>query len=146
MRLKCQISLALTQVSFAIGTVYFKYSVNMEEQGHKVDPIVFAFLRELSSAILLCIINYFSTDIKLSKADNFKVRILGLLLYLNQLFYILGVSLSGVIIATCMQPTIPAYTMAFALCLGLETSSTRKLLGIFVACIGAATMVILFHI
>ena len=30
----------------------------------------------------------------------------GMCLYFNQLFYIIGIDMSGVVVATCMQPTV----------------------------------------
>lgn len=66
---------------------------------------------------------------------------LGILLYCNQLFYILGVSLSGVVMATCIQPGIPVFTVAIAVLLKQEVASYQKISGILLACFGAVFMV-----
>ena len=66
---------------------------------------------------------------------------LGLCLYFNQLFYIIGIDLSGVVVATCMQPTIPVFTAAIAVMLHLEARSAQKLAGIGLAVGGSICMV-----
>ena len=55
--------------------------------------------------------------------------------------YIIGISLSGVLVATCMQPTIPVFTAMIAVCLGLEAGSIQKFLGIGLAVAGSVSMV-----
>lgn len=55
--------------------------------------------------------------------------------------YIIGISLSGVLVATCMQPTIPVFTAMIAVCLGLESGSVQKFLGIGLAVAGSVSMV-----
>lgn len=79
---------------------------------------------------------------KLKFNDVPRIALLGLLLYGNQLFYILGVSLSGVVMATCMQPGIPVCTVAIAVIWKHEQASTRKTAGIMLASFGAIAMVL----
>ena len=55
--------------------------------------------------------------------------------------YIIGISLSGVLVATCMQPTIPVFTAMIAVCLRLEAGSIQKVLGIGLAVAGSVSMV-----
>ena len=66
---------------------------------------------------------------------------LGLCLYFNQLFYIIGIDMSGVVVATCMQPTIPVFTAMIAVMLGLEAGSWQKAGGIVLAVGGSICMV-----
>ena len=40
------------------------------------------------------------------REDLLKIFALGMCLYFNQLFYIIGIDMSGVVVATCMQPTV----------------------------------------
>jgi EamA-like transporter family len=65
---------------------------------------------------------------------------LGLCLFLNQLFYILGIDWSGVVVATCMQPTIPVFTAMLGVASGLETGSVQKFAGILLAVAGSVMM------
>ena len=66
---------------------------------------------------------------------------LGLCLYFNQLFYIIGIDMSGVVVATCMQPTIPVFTAMIAVMVGLEAGSLQKFVGIVLAVGGSICMV-----
>ena len=58
---------------------------------------------------------------------------MGLALFFNQLLFILGLKMAGVVIATCLQPSIPIFTVALAMLLpdGLsqEKASFQKLAG-----------------
>ena len=73
--------------------------------------------------------------------DLWRVLALGLCLYINQLFYIIGIDMSGVVVATCMQPTIPVFTAMIAVMLGLEAGSWQKFGGIVLAVGGSICMV-----
>jgi len=75
-----------------------------------------------------------------ARRDLARVAGLGLCLYFNQLFYIIGIDLSGVVVATCMQPTIPVFTAAIAVALHLEAGSAQKLAGIGLAVGGSICM------
>ena len=69
------------------------------------------------------------------------IAALGVCLFFNQLLYIIGISLSGVLVATCMQPTIPVFTAMLAVLLKLESGSIQKFLGIGMAVVGSMSMV-----
>ena len=60
----------------------------------------------------------------------------------SQLFYILGIDMAGVLIATCMQPSIPVITACLGVVLGLEAGSMSKFLGILTAVAGSICMVL----
>ena len=51
--------------------------------------------------------------------------------------------MSGVVVATCMQPTIPVFTALIAVTLHLETGSFQKFSGIGLAVAGSLCMVTL---
>lgn len=73
--------------------------------------------------------------------DLTHVAALGVCLFFNQLLYIIGISLSGVLVATCMQPTIPVFTAMLAVLLKLEAGSVQKFAGIGLAVLGSMSMV-----
>ena len=75
------------------------------------------------------------------RQDLWRVAALGLCLYFNQLFYIIGIDMSGVVVATCMQPTIPVFTAMIAVMLNLEAGSLQKFVGIVLAVGGSICMV-----
>lgn len=49
--------------------------------------------------------------------------------------------MSGVMLATCMQPSIPVITALLGVVLGLEAGSVQKFVGILVAVAGSICMV-----
>ena len=75
------------------------------------------------------------------KRDLLSITGLGICLYLNQLFFILGIDLSGVVVAACMQPTVPVFTALIAVLLKLEAGSMQKFCGIALAVAGSISMV-----
>jgi drug/metabolite transporter (DMT)-like permease len=75
------------------------------------------------------------------RQDVLRVMALGMCLYFNQLFYIIGIHMSGVVVATCMQPTIPVFTAMIAVLLNLEAGSLQKFIGIALAVGGSICMV-----
>lgn len=81
------------------------------------------------------------TGVLPKRHDLPKVAGLGLCLWLNQLLYILGIDMSGVVVATCMQPIIPVFTAMLAVALGLEAGSLQKFAGIGIAVGGSLCMV-----
>ncbi|GMH40336.1 hypothetical protein BSKO_08240 [Bryopsis sp. KO-2023] len=137
----CQVLLGLTQIAFALGAVYYKYMVDTGKGTQDHNPVVFAFVREIVAGSIMCCLAYLSTGMFPKRGDLMRIGYLGTLLYCNQLFYILGVSMSGVVMATCMQPGIPVFTVALAVALKMEYASWRKFVGIGFACLGAFCMV-----
>lgn len=55
----CQVGLALTQAAFALGAVYYKYSLNENEGSEEgFHPIVFAFTREVVAGTVMCFLAF----------------------------------------------------------------------------------------
>lgn len=123
-------------------------------------PIIYAFIREAVAGPILWLLAYMVTGLPLrlcdpppapptntgkllpAKADYLQVALLGSFLYLNQLFFILGIALSGVVVATCIQPVIPVLTAAIAVSMGMESGSMQKFVGIGLAVAGSVAMVL----
>ena len=53
----------------------------------------------------------------------------------------LGIDLSGVVVATCIQPAIPVFTALLSISLRQEAANPRKLVGIALSVLGATAMV-----
>ncbi|CAD7703401.1 unnamed protein product [Ostreobium quekettii] len=138
----CRMALATVQISFALGAVYFKLVVEHEDARHRLNPVLFAFVREAVAGSVMCLLAYATTGARPKRSDVPTLAVLGALLYCNQLFYILGMEMSGVVVACCMQPVIPVLTAALAVGMGKEEPSVRKLSGIFLASSGAVLMVL----
>lgn len=165
---KCQLALAITQVAFCCGSVYLKRALRAVDgtRGHHFHPIIYAFVREAIAGPIMCSLAWgFSSEQDSvitqllttgasctatpsvlagtlpKQSDLLHVGALGVCLFFNQLMYILGISLSGVLVATCMQPTIPVFTAMLAVCLQLESGSVQKFFGIGLAVVGSMSMV-----
>lgn len=141
---KCQLAVGLTQASFVIGSVYLKSSLRYVDEGHGevFHPIVYAFGREVTAGPILFVLSliYAGTTWP-ARHDLWRIALMGACMYLSQLFYIIGIELSGVVVATCIQPAIPVFTAMLGISLQMESAHPQKLLGIGLAVAGAICMV-----
>lgn len=141
----CQAALATAQTLFVIGSVYLKRCLQLVDasKDQTFHPIIYAFLREAIAGPILWALAIATTGRVLPKGDDYlRVALLGGCLFFNQLFFILGIALSGVVVATCIQPTIPVFTALLALMMGTEQGSVQKFAGIALAVGGSISMVL----
>lgn len=118
-------ALIFVQCLFGGNSVVSKVALN-----DGVDPVVFGLLRDcVASPILMTAAILIEGRPRLNREDHFLVAVLGLLLYGNQLFYILGVHYTTSVTASLFQPSIPVFTALFALVFGIEVLAYRKLDG-----------------
>lgn len=143
----CQLAVAMTQAAFVVGSVYLKGSLSFvdESKGEVFHPIVYAFAREASAAPILygMSVVYGGYSVP-SKIDVWRVAGLGACMFASQLLYIIGIELSGVVVASCMQPAIPVFTVLMGIMLHMETANPQKLFGIVLSVFGAVCMVRFF--
>ena len=138
----CQLAVAICQTAFVVGSVYLKASLNLVGKNERFSPLVFAFAREATAAPILYTLAWFSAGSLLpALSDCFRVVGLGFCIFASQLLYIFGMGLSGVVVATCMQPAIPVFTILLGVLFKLETASAQKIFGIVLAVSGAVCMV-----
>uniref|UniRef100_A0A7S1SPQ5 EamA domain-containing protein n=1 Tax=Tetraselmis chuii TaxID=63592 RepID=A0A7S1SPQ5_9CHLO len=134
-------ALVFTQVALSFGAAYLRISLQATEQ--PLEPVIFAMCREMLASPPLLAFSWYHTGVvvpPVSEAAGF--MLLGFCLFLNQLFFLMGLQLSGVVVATCMQPSVPVFTVGMAvLVFRTEVGSMRKLSGIFMAVVGAVLMV-----
>lgn len=76
-----------------------------------------------------------------SREDTLLILLLGVCLFASQLLYMLGIELSGVVVATCIQPAIPVFTALLSISMRQEAANPRKLVGITLSVLGATAMV-----
>ncbi len=136
--------MALTQASVVVGSVYLKGSLRHvdESKGEVFHPIVYAFAREACAAPILFAISVMVSGYSVPvRKDAVKVFFLGFCMFLAQLLYIMGIEISGVLIASCIQPTIPVFTAMLGILLKMESAHPQKILGILLAVLGAICMV-----
>mmetsp|Transcript_36882 Transcript_36882/g.104088 ORF Transcript_36882/g.104088 Transcript_36882/m.104088 type:complete len:386 (+) Transcript_36882:262-1419(+) len=133
--------LVMTQVAFGSGAVYLKFS--LQSSGESFHPVTFALYRELMASGPLLLISRLKSGVLAPPLKDIpRFLAIGLTLFLNQLLFICGLNLSGAVMATCIQPSIPVLTVALAVLLGTEEGSLRKLGGILMAVAGALCMVV----
>mmetsp|Transcript_6902 Transcript_6902/g.18045 ORF Transcript_6902/g.18045 Transcript_6902/m.18045 type:complete len:422 (+) Transcript_6902:229-1494(+) len=134
-------ALVLAQVALSFGAAYLRLSLQAGEE--PLEPVIFAMAREMLASPPLLLLSWYKSGVVLPpSADLGWFALLGLCLFLNQLFFLLGLQFSGVVVATCMQPSVPVFTVALAvLVFRTEAGSRQKLGGIFLAVGGAVVMV-----
>jgi len=117
-----------------------------------VDPIVFAFMRDLIATPMLLLLSVLSGEhavkpILPREEDAWTLLLYGVLMSGNQLFFILGAAYTTSVNASMLQPSTPVITVLLGVVLGLEalSLSTRsgklKVAGIALAVLGAITAV-----
>jgi len=140
----CQLAVALTQAGMVVGSVYLKGSLEWVDESKKevFHPIVFAFAREASAAPILYALSVAYGGYSVPhRRDIVRVASLGAFMFTAHIMYIIGIELSGVIVASCMQPAIPVFTVLMGILLQMETANPQKLSGISLAVAGAICMV-----
>ena len=138
-------AVASTQAAFVVGSVYLKGSLQLVDtaRGERFHPVVYAFGREATAGPILFFLAWSVTGVALpARQDAARLVALGACMFLSQLFYIIGIELSGVVVASCMQPAIPVFTVLLTIALRMEMASPQKLAGIALAVAGAVAMVL----
>eukprot|EP01120_Amphizonella_sp_Union-15-10_P015276 TRINITY_DN7829_c0_g1_i1.p1 TRINITY_DN7829_c0_g1~~TRINITY_DN7829_c0_g1_i1.p1 ORF type:complete len:317 (+),score=27.61 TRINITY_DN7829_c0_g1_i1:50-1000(+) len=129
-------ALLYSQTAFGIYSVVGKLGIQY------MDPIIFSLLRESIAGPLLIVMAVLIEGVKPRWQDAGWFFILGATgVWGNQLFFILGLNLSGSVVASIMQPAIPVFTTALALIFRLEKPTVLKIIGIAFATAGAVVMV-----
>lgn len=140
-----QMGVVLTHCSFVFGAILLKSSMKEidEGRGEVFNPIVYAFYREASAAPLLFLLSVLTVGYRLPlRKDAMSVFFLGFFMFVSQLLYIMGVDMAGVLMASCVQPSVPVFTVMIGVMLGAEKGSMRKVIGIMFAVMGAISMVV----
>jgi len=113
----------------------------------EVPPVLLAATRVVVSALLLLVAwRARRAPSGLTRSDLPRLALFALLgVLINQGFFITGLHLSTPINASVLMTTIPVTTVAFALLLGRERASRRKIAGTAIAFTGALYLVGVFR-
>jgi drug/metabolite transporter (DMT)-like permease len=128
-----QIHLALlaAQTGFALFPIFGKLALAA------VPPLAFAALRVLGAVLILDAFRRTRRREEIRPADRRRLLLYGLLgVSINQILFILGLSLTTAINTTILTATIPVFTLAAAGLLGREKLTTRAAVGIGLASVG----------
>jgi drug/metabolite transporter (DMT)-like permease len=129
-----QIHLALiaAQTGFALFPIFGKLALEA------IPPFAFAALRVVGAVLILDAFRLLRRREEIKPADQKRLLLYGLLgVSLNQLLFILGLSLTSAINTTILTATIPVFTLAAAGLLGREKLTARAAVGIGLASYGA---------
>ena len=113
-------------------------------------PLTFALVRESNATIILLIAAHIvskyagrETGLWSGSLKDWKlIFVSGLGIFLSQAFYIVGIKLSNAVAASVWQPSQPILTAGVCMVIGWEPYNFNRLLGIFVAFLGCAVMVL----
>ena len=108
------------------------------------NPLVFALIREVCAGALLVTASVVTTglwpwDVRREHVGRFVL--LGMMIFGNQAGFIVGIKLANPVAASIWQPSQPIMTCAICMALGWEPLNSKRILGIFIAFAGCATMV-----
>ncbi|MEK7775038.1 MAG: DMT family transporter [Candidatus Zixiibacteriota bacterium] len=108
-----------------------------------IDPFVFAFFRFLlAGTILFGLTRYKKMTPPIERKDMWVILALGVLIIgLNQLFFLVGQSMTAASHGAIMYATQPAWIYLFSLVLGKELFNWRRIGGIVLAVAGAIVIV-----
>jgi len=129
-------ALAAVQTLFALGTVFVKWTL----MSTKVNPIILLLYREISAAAILIMLSA-RLGAPLRK-DFGRYVVAGFCMFLNQALFIVGVDLSGAVVASCIQPSQPIVTFGIAVLTGQETLDFNRCVGLGFAVVGAVWVVV----
>ncbi len=130
------LALAATQTGFALFPTLGKLALA------SMPPLPLAALRVTCAALLLEALRRLSYRETISRGDHRRVLLYGLLgVSLNQVLFILGLSLTTAINATILLATIPVFTLVIAVFLKHEPLTLPAAAGVVLA--GAGSLVLL---
>jgi drug/metabolite transporter (DMT)-like permease len=129
---EAHLALVGAQIGFALYPIFGKIALAT------IGPLPFAAFRVVAAAALLALLRRLSGAEHVAPEDRKRILLYALLgISFNQVFYILGLSLTTAINATILNSMIPVYTLAAAALLKHERLTPRAGLALAVAGAGA---------
>ncbi len=129
---EAHLALVGAQIGFALYPIFGKIALAT------IGPLPFAAFRVVAAAALLALLRRLSGAERVAPQDRKRILLYALLgISFNQVFYILGLSLTTAINATILNAMIPVYTLAAAAMLKHERLTARAVLALLVAGAGA---------
>ncbi|KAK8825414.1 hypothetical protein WA538_003110 [Blastocystis sp. DL] len=119
-------------IIFGIGNCIGKEALK------SMPPIIFAFYRELFAGLILLVVCLISKKASVHKEDLVRLFFVGLCMFGNQVFFLVGLYFAPAHIASIWQVTQPVITVIVTLLLHTEVRSWLKIVGIVLASCGAA--------
>lgn len=106
------------------------------------NPLLFALIREaVAGPLLLAMALCLDGALVPLRSDMVLFTGMGICIFTNQAFFIIGDKLAGPVISSAWQCSQPIFTLSISLVLGWEGASLLKTLGIAVSFLGGAFMI-----
>ncbi|MFZ1729488.1 MAG: DMT family transporter [Bacteroidota bacterium] len=132
---RVHLALLFVQISFGGFSVFGKYVL-----GH-VSPLSLAAMRILFAGPLLMLLALRFDRVRPKGRDFLTLAGLGFFgVFLNQLLFITGLDYTTAVNASILMPSIPVFTVAVAMAMGIERITWRRSFGIGLAVAGAMIM------
>jgi len=132
---KVHAALFAAQTGFALFPIFGKLALV------SIPPFVIAAIRVVSAAAMLEAVRRLSPSEPVAREDRGRIAVLAFLgVSLNQVLFIVGLSLTTAINTTILISSIPAFTLAAAVLLGREALTPRALAGTVLAAAGALVL------
>lgn len=128
--------MATVAVLFSLNYIISKIGL------HAFNPLTFAYLRIVSSAIILNFILHERNAAPLAPGDGWRLAgfaILGVVI--NQSLFLAGLSFTSAHVAVILMTTIPVFALGAAIAFGRERATAAKIGGIALAAAGALVVV-----
>jgi len=128
--------MASVSVLFSLNYIISKFGL------HSFNPLTFAYLRVLASALILNLILHERNAAPLAKGDGWRLAgfaILGVVI--NQSLFLAGLAFTSAHVAAILITTIPVFALAAAIMVGRERATAAKIGGIALAAAGALVVV-----
>ncbi len=133
--LRVHLALLFVQVSFGGFSVFGKYVL-----GH-VQPLAVAGMRVLFAGPVIMLLALRFDKVRPKGKDFLVLAMLGFFgVFVNQLLFITGLDYTTATNASILMPSIPVFTVAVAMAMGVERITWRRSLGIGLAVAGALIM------
>jgi drug/metabolite transporter (DMT)-like permease len=106
--------------------------------GTRAQPLFFYVIRSAASSLFFFATAAFFRDsrhvsLAIPRCDWCQVILTSVGMFVGQAFYIVGLKLSSAIDASVWQPSQPLFTLLFAIAMGMEAPTFRKVSGVFLA-------------
>ena len=132
---KVHAALAGAQVGFALFPIFGKLALG------SIPPFALAAIRVVSATVMLDVVRRLSPAERIAPSDRRRIFLLALAgVSFNQVLFILGLSLTTAINTSILISAIPVFTLAAAVLLGREETSSRAIGGIILAGTGALVL------
>jgi drug/metabolite transporter (DMT)-like permease len=129
-------ALASVAVLFSLNYVISKFGL------HSFNPLTFAYLRIVSSAIILNFVLHERDPAPLAPGDGWRLAgfaVLGVVI--NQSLFLAGLALTKAHVAAILMTAMPVFALGAAIALGRERATAAKIGGIALAAAGALVVV-----